>query len=66
MVVQAGDSGLTDGFHAYEPTDPLRWTAGDAMLPAALFALRGSGPIEMVLTLGGATRYLEQGVVAAA
>lgn len=42
------DETLVEGFHPAEP-GPLRWTNGDALLPAALFA---GPPGERVLTLG--------------
>ena len=28
---------LVDGFHAFEASDAIRWTDGDAAVPAALF-----------------------------
>lgn len=57
-IVEADDPRLTDGFHAFEPDDAIRWTDGAALLPAALF--QGlCGPIELLLQLGPATRYLE-------
>ena len=56
----ADDPLLTDGFHAFEADDDIRWTDGDAGVPADL--LRGfSFPCEIVLRLGGATRYVDEG-----
>ena len=36
-VMDAADALLAAGFHEYEPDNDLRWTNGDAALPAALF-----------------------------
>jgi hypothetical protein len=56
LSIEAADARLTDGFHTFEPELGLRWTDGDAALPAAL--LDGfDGPVEMHLLLGGLTRY---------
>jgi hypothetical protein len=60
-VLKANDPRLVDGFHDYEATDDLRWTNGSAALPAALFARFQGGGVEIVLTLVGATRYLDNG-----
>jgi hypothetical protein len=55
-ALSAGDARVADGFHGYERREGLRWTDGDARLPAALFAgLRG--PIEITLRLAGRTAY---------
>ncbi|WP_158929384.1 Hint domain-containing protein [Acidisphaera sp. S103] len=55
-TIDAHDPRLTDGFHAFEADNNLRWTDGDAGLPAAL--LEGfDGAVELVLHLGGTTRY---------
>jgi hypothetical protein len=60
-VSKAQDPALSDGFHGFEPDIGLRWTNGDAALPMAL--LEGwSGPMEIVLTVGGTTHYIEDGV----
>ncbi|MGE0419016.1 MAG: DUF4347 domain-containing protein, partial [Acetobacteraceae bacterium] len=41
-LIEAEDPRLTDGFHAFEPEDAIRWTDGSAVLPADLFdGLRG-------------------------
>jgi hypothetical protein len=60
-VLAANDPRLTDGFHGYEANDDLRWTNGCAALPEALFAGFQGGGLEIVLTLAGATRYLDDG-----
>ena len=60
VAIDAGDSRLTEGFHSYEPDAGIRWTNGCATLPADLVP-GGRGALKLVLTLGGATRYLELG-----
>jgi hypothetical protein len=55
-VMDAEDEQLTQGFHAFEPDGGLRWTDGDAMLPAALFD-GFQGPLEVVVRVSGWTRY---------
>ena len=63
-IVAAADPLLRDGFHHFEPETRLRWTDGNAAIPAEL--LRDySGPLELVLQLGAVTRYLAQGRLAA-
>jgi hypothetical protein len=62
--IEAGSPMLTEGFHAYEPADAIRWTDGDAAVPASLFD-GFSAPHELVLRLGGATSYVAEGRVAA-
>ena len=59
-TVAAGDVSLTRGFHAFEPDNDFRWTDGDAIVPAAVFA-GFAGPIEFVLRIGMTGRYLDQG-----
>jgi hypothetical protein len=56
----AADPLLADGFHCYEPAEDLRWTDGDASIPAALFEGL-TGPIELTLRLAGKTAYIEEG-----
>jgi methionine-rich copper-binding protein CopC len=56
VLIGADDARLTDGFHDYEPAGNLRWTNGDAELPAALLAGCRSGS-ELVLHLAGTARY---------
>lgn len=56
LATTSADPLLAEGFHAYEPLDELRWTDGDAGLPAALF--KGfDGPMELVLHVGGTVHY---------
>ncbi|HEY4171617.1 MAG TPA: Hint domain-containing protein [Rhodopila sp.] len=60
-VAKARDPRLVSGFHPYEAADDLIWTDGDATIPADL--LSGfSGRVEVVLTLAGATQYVDDGV----
>jgi hypothetical protein len=47
---------LTEGFHAFEPDNGLRWTDGDAALPASLFG-ELDGTKELVLRVGATTSY---------
>jgi hypothetical protein len=63
-VVRAGDPLLAEGFHAFEPGTGLRWTDGDAMLPAAMFT-GFDGACEVVVHLGGTATYVDDGDVAA-
>jgi hypothetical protein len=42
------------------PTTPFRWTDGQAMVPASLFDGL-TAPAELVLRLGGSTRYVDEG-----
>ena len=56
LVVGAEDGRLTEGFHAFEPGDGIRWTDGDAELPEGLFA-GFSGRMELALLLGCRTTY---------
>ncbi len=59
-IAEAADARLTEGFHDYEAETGIRWTNGDARLPAELFAgLKGE--IEVAIHLGGATSYLAEG-----
>jgi hypothetical protein len=59
-AIEAADPCLAEGFHAFEPDAGIRWTNGDAVLPATLFEGFG-GRLELELQLGGATRYLATG-----
>ena len=55
-TMDAADPALVDGFHAFEAGNRVRWTDGDAGLPASL--LDGfTGPVELVVYLGGNTQY---------
>jgi len=67
-VIDAADALLEEGFHAFEPDSGLRWTDGDACVPAALFD-GFDGPMELVLHVGCTTQYVlfgEAGARAAA
>ncbi len=55
-VANVDDRLLTDGFHAFEPANDIRWTDGNAVLPVAMFG-GFDGAVELVLQLGGSTRY---------
>jgi len=58
--IAADAESLRDGYHAFEPEDRIRWTNGDAAIPAELFqGVRG--PCMLMLYLGGVTRYLDDG-----
>ena len=54
-VVEAVE--LTEGCHEFEPKRSLRWTSGDAVVPAKLFAGM-NGPGLMMLHLGASTQYI--------
>ena len=56
MLFDADDERLTMGFHDYEADCHLRWTDGYAELSAKAFARFDRGA-EVMLHLGGATRY---------
>ncbi len=56
VLIEADDDRLVDGWHGYEPDDRLRWTNGDAELPAALFS-GFSGDMELLLHLCGSMSY---------
>ena len=55
-IMDAEDPSLVDGFHTFEPELALRWTDGDATLPAALFD-GFDGPITLALHLTGSDQY---------
>jgi hypothetical protein len=55
-LIEAWDTSLGEGFHRFEPGNGVRWTDGDANLPAALFDGIG-GPSELHLLVGCTTRY---------
>ena len=57
-IINASDEALSDGFHAFEPACGWRWSDGDADLPAVLW--HGfSGPLEILLQIGGIARYVD-------
>ncbi len=55
-TMDAADPALVDGFHAFEAGNRVRWTDGDAGLPGSLFD-GFTGPVELVVNLGGNTQY---------
>lgn len=55
-LMAAADPALADGFPAFEPANDLRWTDGDAGLPA-VWLESFEGPVELVLHVGGAAHY---------
>jgi hypothetical protein len=57
-VTEAEDGLLAEGFHAFEPLAGVRWTDGQAALPGAVFG-GFEGPLELLVQLGGATRYAD-------
>ena len=53
---------LSDGYHAFEAANGIRWTDGDAAVPAELFAgMSGRGML--ILEFGGTTQYLDEGSI---
>ncbi len=61
-TIEAAHAVLTDGFHGYEGDNDIRWTDGDAAVPAGLFE-GFAGPLEVALRLGGKTSYLDEGTI---
>ena len=59
-TIHAEDARLVDGFHAFEAGNAIRWTNGDAALPAALFDGM-TDSVLLVAQLGAATQYLDEG-----
>jgi hypothetical protein len=55
-TIEVTDPALTEGFHAFEPGNGLRWTDGDAALPCSLFGTL-DGPKELVLHVGAIMSY---------
>ena len=53
-TIHAEDARLVDGFHAFEASDAIRWTDGDAAVPAALFDGMTDSAV-LVAQLGAAT-----------
>ncbi len=61
-AIDANAPSLVSGFHAFEPDNGIRWTDGDAIVPAELFTGM-SGPSMLMLHLGAATQYPDDGAV---
>jgi hypothetical protein len=57
-IYRAREKFLTMGFHAFEADADVRWSDGDALLPAEVFA-GFVGAHEVSVHLGGTTRYIE-------
>jgi len=57
-TIMANDPALADGLHPFEPESGLRWTNGDAVVPAAL-TNRFKGPFELVVPVDGITDYVD-------
>jgi hypothetical protein len=55
-AIAADAASLTKGYHAFEANFGIRWTDGDAVVPADLFAGMSS-PGLLMLHLGGAAMY---------
>ncbi len=56
-AIEADAALLTDGFHAFEPADGIRWTNGNAVMPKELF-VGMHGPGMLIIHLCGTTQYL--------
>jgi hypothetical protein len=56
-VFPAGETLLIDGHYPFEADAGVRWTNGDAELPAEMFA-GFDGPVEVVIRVWGATPYI--------
>jgi hypothetical protein len=51
---------LAEGWHRFEPERALRWTDGDAELPASIFAgMTGMGML--IVQMGATTQYVDDG-----
>jgi len=57
LELHAEASSLYEGFHQFERADNLRWTDGDATLPAAVMAAFVIAPMRVEIHLGGSTFY---------
>jgi Hint domain len=62
-LIEAQDARLADGFHGFEEGGGIRWTNGDAALPAELFD-GFDGPVQVELTVAGAMQYVVMGEAA--
>lgn len=60
-LAMAHDDRLTLGFHGYEADNDFIWTDGYAELPTDLFT-GFDGPIRIVLSVGGTTHYVDEGI----
>ena len=57
-TLEANDSRLLDGFHAFEADNDFKWSNGDARLPAGIFA-DFVGPLEVVVQVAATIRYAD-------
>ena len=57
-TIDAASASLIDGYHKFEAEAGLRWTDGDAAVPAELLFGIG-GPCMLTLHLGAATQYID-------
>ena len=64
LEIELTDLALTDGFHAHEPENGLRWTDGNAALPTRVLGAF-EGPKELVLHVGATTFYVMEGITQA-
>ena len=51
QAIKADADTLRVGYHDYEPTNGIRWTDGNAEIPAKLFATM-NGPAMLIVELG--------------
>jgi hypothetical protein len=59
-IAKAKDARLVSGFHPFEADSNSVWTDGDAELPTDLLTAF-TGAVEIVLTIAGTTRYIDEG-----
>jgi hypothetical protein len=64
-VIETDAALLTDGYHAFEPADGIRWTNGNAVVPKELF-VGMSGPGMLMIHLCGTTQYFDGGTLGCA
>jgi hypothetical protein len=57
VLIEADDTRLAVGFHAFEPRGAIRWTNGDALLPPVLFD-GFNGAVQIELTIAHTTQYV--------
>jgi hypothetical protein len=58
QTIDAASASLIDGYHKFEAEAGIRWTDGDAAVPAELLFGIG-GPCMLTLHLGAATQYID-------
>jgi Ca2+-binding RTX toxin-like protein len=56
VLIEAADERLTDGFYGFETADAIRWTNGDAAIPAELFD-DVDGAVQIQLVVAHTTQY---------